>query len=192
MADIPLITNAELIAGTPLGGNIDATKYQSVILETQVFVIENIIGTKLYRKILADYEANTLTGDYAKLHEDYIKPIIIHSVAAEYITIAGFQVANGGVFRYTPENAAPADKREIDYLANKQRGKADVYIERMQKFLCDVHFPEYTAPQDERYHIDPDKRMSTFGGWRLSGAYGKPKGLEYEMWKDILNDEGRA
>ena len=191
MPDVLLITNAQLIEGSPLGGNIDLDKYQSVIRDTQILTLEPILGTKLYNKILADYEANTLSGDYLELHTEYIVPILVHSTAAEYITISGFNVANGGIFRYTPENATPADKNEIDYLANKQRSKADVYIQRLQKYLCDKNLPEYDQPQDENYDIKPDKDVNTFSGWRLSRNRNFNTSLERYIWEDIWNDEGR-
>lgn len=191
MADILLITNVELVAGSPLGGNIDVDKYQSVIKETQVFIIEKILGTKLYEKILTDFEAGPLAGEYLTLHTNYIVPILIHSVAAEYITISGFTVANAGIFRYTPENGTPADKSEIDFLSNKYRAKADVYIQRMQDYLCETNIDEYDQPQDKNYDIDPDKRLNTFGGWRLSGYNHTGNSAEREIWKDILRDEGR-
>ena len=160
-----LIKAEDLTKGTPLGGNIDVSKYLHVIKEIQVFVIEPILGTKLYEKIVLDYDNNSLQGDYKTLYDDYIKPIIIYSVAAEYVIIASYNVANGGIFKHNPENGEAVSKNEVDYLAQNQRNKSDAYIQRLQKFLCTVNLPEYTAAQEESYDITPDRTFKYTGGW---------------------------
>jgi hypothetical protein len=185
-----MITNEELLTLTPLGGNIDVDKYISVINETQVFVIEPALGTKLYKKVKNDYEQGVLSGDYLELHENYIRHILAHHVAAEFILISSFNVANGGVFRYTPENAAPATKVEIDFLANKEKSKAEVYLQRMIDYLCHKNIPEYDQPQDELYDVKRDRDIDLFSGWRLSGKRHFTTNAEIEIWRDILNDEG--
>ncbi|MDG3582054.1 hypothetical protein [Galbibacter pacificus] len=167
MATTLLIKAEDLTKGTPLGGNIDVSKYLHVIKEVQVFVIEPILGTKLYKKILSDYLSNALDNDYKALYEDYIKPIIIYSVAAEYVIIASYNVANGGIFKHQPENGEAVNKSEVDYLAQNQRNKADAYIKRLQKFLCTVNLPEYTTAQEENYDITPDRSFRYTGGWNL-------------------------
>ncbi len=192
MADI-LITNFQLTEGSPLGGNIDVDKYSFVIKETQTFVIEPILGTKLYNKIVSDNDAGTITGVYKTILDNYIRPILIYTVSAEYMMIASFNVANAGIFRYAPENTEPISQKETEYLANKQRGKADVYIERLQRFLCDSanDIEEYDLAQDNDYDVKPDKHLNTFGGWRLSPERYSGTNAEREIWKDILHDEGR-
>jgi len=193
MATTLLIKPIDLTKGTPLGGNIDIDSYVSVIKEAQVFVIEPILGTKLYNKIIADFVAETLAGHYLKIHEDYVKPILIHKTAAEYILIASYNVANGGIFKHQPENGTPVSKTEVDFLSNKQNSKADVYIERLQRYLCDNNsdITEYTSAQDNNYDIKPDKDVSTFGGWFLGRDYDNPTSAEIEIYKDILFDEGK-
>jgi len=187
-----LITGQELAKGSPLGGNIDIDKYSSVIDECQVFVLEPILGTKLYDKIVADFLATTITGIYAQILDNYLKPILIHSVAAEYITIGGFMVANAGILRYTPEGSTPANKSEIEFLANNQRGKADVYIERLQRFLCDkmADIPEYTLAQDNVSDIRPDRDLNTYGGLYLGRNRSDGTNAMNDIFKDIYFENG--
>lgn len=193
MAYASLITDEDLISGTPLGGNIDIDKYRSVIKEVQVFVVENLLGTKLYNKILDDFQADTLTGLYATLHTDYLVPIIVHSVAADYIEMAGVSVNNAGIFRRTPEGTEPASPDEITRLAEKSRTKASTYIERMINYLCDNQglIPEYSVAQDNIYDIKPDKDVSAMGGWSLPNQWAKYKGPMYEAMKDIYYEYGK-
>lgn len=194
MNTIKLITNDQLTNGSPLGGNIDVDKYGFVILETQVFVIEPILGTKLYNKIVTEFEADTITGVYETLLLNYIQPIIISTVSAEYISLAGIHVANSGLYKYSPENTEAVSSKEREFLAQKQRAKADIYIERLQRFLCDGvnDIEEYDAAQDNNFDVKPDKDLNTYGGWRLSNTRDYNSSAEREIWKDILNDEGRG
>lgn len=193
MNDSVLVSSQDITKYSPLGGNIDIDKYSFVIKETQVFVIEKILGTKLYNKIVNDHKSGTISGVYKTLLNDYIQPIIIYTVSAEYITIGSFNVANAGIVRYTPENTEPVSRKDIEYLADKQRSKADVYIERLQRFLCDGanDIPEYDVPQDNNYDVRPDKDINTYGGWRLSRDYNGGSNAYREIWKDIRSDEGR-
>ncbi|WP_136465530.1 hypothetical protein [Flagellimonas onchidii] len=166
MPTVLLIKAIDITKNTPLGANIDVNKYLHVIREAQVFVVEPILGTKLYDKVLADYAANTLTGDYKTIHEEYIKPILYHSVAAEYILTASYNVANGGIFKNNPENSEPVSKTEVDFLVQNQRDKADTYINRLERFLCDKNLPEYRQAQDNNYDLQPDT-SDLYGGWKL-------------------------
>lgn len=194
MADTFLITDLELTKNSPLGGNIDIDKYRHIIKEVQTFTIEVILGTKLYKKILSDFNSDSLTGVYSTIHENYLIPIIIHSVAAEYIEMQGVVVDNGGIFKRTPENTTPASSSELATLSAKQRSKADIYIDRLQNYLCDQdsNIPEYTFTQDNDYDIDPDKDLNTYGGWRLSRTWSGKTNAEREIWRDIWMDEGKA
>ena len=162
-----LIKAIDITKNTPLGANIDVNKYLHVIREAQVFIVEPILGTKLYDKVLADYAADTLTGDYKTIHEEYIKPILYHSVAAEFILTHSYNVANGGVFKHNPENSEPVTKAEVDFLVQNQRDKADTYINRLERFLKDKNVPEYTGSQDNNYDLQPDT-SDLYGGWKLN------------------------
>ena len=75
MATLLFISPAELTQTTIIGGNIDVDKYQMNIENVMITVIEPLLGTVLYDKIVADILANTLTGLYETLFNEYVKPI---------------------------------------------------------------------------------------------------------------------
>ncbi|HEA22743.1 hypothetical protein LCGC14_1114190 [marine sediment metagenome] len=162
-----LLKADDLTKNTVMGGNIDVNHYLHIIKENQVFVIEPILGTKLYDRILADFTAQTLEGNYATLLNDYIKPILIYSVAAEFILTHSYNVANGGIFKSQPENAAPVSKSEVDFLVQNQQNKAGAYIQRMKEFLCDTNIPEYSGSQDNNFDVKPQHGFTYTGGWQL-------------------------
>jgi len=65
--DIPALTS--------FSGNIDADSLKPHIFTAQTNDIKRILGTDLYNKMLADYEADALTGLYKTIYEDYLVPM---------------------------------------------------------------------------------------------------------------------
>ena len=78
-----LLTDNELSKNTLLSGNIDKDKLRQCILDAQSERLEVLLGEKLYEKICADYDTNALSGDYATLYTDYIKPFLIRQSVFE-------------------------------------------------------------------------------------------------------------
>ena len=89
-----LLTDNELSKNTLLSGNIDKDKLRQCILDAQSERLEVLLGEKLYEKICADYDANSLSGDYATLYTDYIKPFLIRQSALEYLKISLILIFN--------------------------------------------------------------------------------------------------
>jgi hypothetical protein len=162
-----LIRPSEITEFTPLGGNIDVDKIKPVILDVQISVIEPLLGTPLYNRLLTDFTNNNLANDYLVLYEDYLKPILRHQIFAEYVEIASYSVDNGGIFKHQPSDSQIVDKSEVQYLAQTQRTKAQMYLARAQKFLIYKNIPEYLQ------YIDLDNKVDKIrltGGWLMSGT----------------------
>lgn len=162
-----LITSQQVIDNTPMGGNVDEDKYMYLLNDVQNLVLEPVLGTKLYDKIVTDYNeggANNLSGNYLKMYNEYIQQILWHSVTGEYAKLGFILIRNGGIYRHQPEDAQQADVDDIEYLSKNQKGKADSYIGRLETFLNDQDITEYDNPQDEDYDIDPTN-VNTISGW---------------------------
>lgn len=167
-----LITAQEITTNTSMGGNVDTDKFMHLLNDVQVMVLEPVLGSTLYDKIVTDFNeggTNNLTGDYLTMFNDYIKQVLWHSVYAEYLRDANVMARNGGVFQHNPNDATPANVDAIKYIAKSAQSKADVYIERLKRFLCDQNIPEYDDAQTNDYDIDPQD-ISTIGGWYLDGG----------------------
>jgi hypothetical protein len=183
MAEVLLISPLEITRGTPLGGNVDTDKYIYLVKDAQIMHIEPILGTKLYEKLKTDFAANTLTGVYLQLVDDYIKPILVHMSCAEFVSIAPYRVQNGGMYKHLPSDAESMSLDEIHSLTKNQKAKADVYIDRLNRFLCDQNsnIPEYTSAQDNDYDEKPNPSDNYFGGLFLGRK-------RYDNWKtDEIN-----
>lgn len=149
---------------TILGGNVDIDKYRYCVYNVQLLVLEPLLGTELYTKILADAEANTLAGLYLDLYTKFVKPIVKNEALAEYLEVASYLVTNGGIYKHTAENSEIVDKQEAQFLAGKYHSIGQALIKRFEKWICHNTIAEYKTWQDE---VNASKNIKTTGGWYL-------------------------
>lgn len=164
MAEVLLIKLDEMTSTTVLGGNVDFDKYTFCVFDAQIRVLEPLLGTLLYDKIITDYSTNSLAGDYLTLYTTYVKPIVKFESVATYIEVAPFMVDNGGIFKHSPADKEVVDSRDVERLSQKYHALADLHIGRLEKWLCDNKLDEYTYNQDE---VKPNKNLRTIAGWKL-------------------------
>lgn len=167
MATALFIKRQDLVKNTALSGNVDTDKFIQFIKLAQEIHVRNYLGTDLYDKISSDIIADTLTGDYLNLVNDYIQPMLIHFAMSEYLPFAAYSVANGGVFKHTSENSQLPEKEEIDQLTAKERDYAEYYTNRFidyMSFNAQSKFPEYYSNNNEDIYPDKD---ALFNGWQL-------------------------
>ena len=150
-----LLTDNEISKNTLLSGNIDKDKLRQCILDAQAERLEVLLGEKLYEKICADYEADTLEDEYLNLYTDYIKPFLIRQSALEYLKIGAFSVSNNGIFQPTSQNAQPISDAQLQVLKDEMSIKANAYADRMHRWLKQNNLPEYEC--DSENIINPTK-----------------------------------
>jgi hypothetical protein len=166
MATALFISRTDLIKNTILDGNVDTDKFIQFIKISQQIDIQNYLGTDLYNKISNDIIANTLSGNYLSLVEDYVQPMLIHYAMMQYLPFAAYQIKNGGISKHTSENAESVTKDEVDYLVQKERNFAEYYTRRFIDYMSfnTSLFPEYQTNNNE--DVYPDKN-DLFNGWVL-------------------------
>lgn len=160
------ITLEELKRKSIFDGNLDPDKMIQFVEVAQDTNIQMQLGTKLYEKIQADIIADTLTGNYLSLVNEYIKPMLIWYSQVAFIPFAAYQIANGGIFKHNSENATSVEPDEINMLVNKAKDTAEFYTERFIQYMSfnsDL-FPEFTQNQDEG--IYPHRDIN-YTGWVL-------------------------
>ena len=163
-----LLNAQEIKSNTSMGGNVDPDKFMHLLYDVQVLILEPTLGTALYNKIVTDFDADTLAGDYLEMFNNYIKPVLWHSVYAQYLRDGIVLAQNTGIYENSPENGSPADIENIKYVSKSAQSKADVYLERLERYLCDKNIPEYDNSQENDYDIDPQD-VNTLSGWYLGG-----------------------
>lgn len=162
-----LITAQEIRTNTSMGGNVDADKFMHLLNDVQIMIVEPLLGTALYNKIVTDFNeggTNNLAGDYLTLFNDYIKPILWHGVFAEFLRDGIILASNGGIFTHQPDNAVPSSIEDIIYVQKSAQSKVDTYIDRCVRYLCDKDLPEYTQSQTNDYDLYP-RNVQSAGGW---------------------------
>jgi len=164
MAEILFITKTEMTNTTILGGNVDFDKYSFCVLDTQLRVLEPLLGTELYEKIKTDLEDETLSGLYLEMFNDYVKPITKFASVANYLEIASYMVDNGGIYKHVTDNKQVVEKNEVMSLVQKYNGMTDMFIIRFQKWICNNNLIEYKMYQDK---VNADKDIKTIFGWKF-------------------------
>jgi len=142
------ITPEEITATTIMGGNVNVDRYITNIAYVQVSVIEPLLGTELYDKIIYDFEHDELINEYETLFNNFIKPITKNEAVAEYIEVSPFLVENGGTFKHSADNREALTRQEIEILAGKYHSMAQMYVQRFNKWICKNPLPEYKRWQD--------------------------------------------
>jgi hypothetical protein len=164
MAELLFITPQEMTASTILSGNIDVDKMTPCIANVQLTVIEPLLGTLLYDKIVSDIEGTGLTDKYLTLYNDFIKPITKNESVAQYIEIASYMIDNGGIYKHTAEGKEVVSLSEAKGIAGIYKSLAQTYIQRFQKWICKNNLTEYKTFQDE---VNAKKDTNTMYGWKL-------------------------
>tara|TARA_R110001606_G_scaffold396619_1_gene571118 strand:+ start:1094 stop:1597 length:504 start_codon:yes stop_codon:yes gene_type:complete len=167
MATALFIKREDLVKNTALSGSVDTDKFIQFIKLAQEIHVRNYLGSDLYEKISADIIADTLTGNYLSLVNDYIQDMLIHYAMSEYLPFAAYTISNGGVHKHSSESSQIASKSEIDILIAKERNYAEYYTNRFvdyMSFNASSKFPEYYSNNNEE--IYPDKDTNSIG-WVL-------------------------
>jgi hypothetical protein len=153
-----LIKQEDLSKNTPLGGNIDATKYIPALKAAQATTIKPILGEELYDKLVEDFKNNNLEGDYLTLYDEYVKPMLIHLGASYYLTTGGYQIDNKGIYKANSENYKGLDQQEIDYIVKQQEKLYRHYKDCFYTWIETVFIHEYEVNQSF-------KTRTKVGGW---------------------------
>jgi hypothetical protein len=164
MAEFLFVTPQEIASTTIMGGNVDVDKYIFCIANTQATVIEPLLGSLLYEKILEDAENDDLSGDYLILYNKYIKPITKYQSVAQYVEIGSIIVSNGGIFKHVAENSEIVTREELLSLSQQYRAFAQMYVQRFNRWICKNPIAEYKNNQED---VLPNKDLKLTAGWKL-------------------------
>ena len=166
MATALFIKPVTLKRNSIIDGSVDVDKFIQFLKIAQQIHIRSYLGTDLSNKISSDSTADSLSGNYLTLVNEYIHPMLIHFAMVDYIPFAAYQIKQRGIFKHTSETAETVLKSEVDYLVAKEREFAEYYTRRFIDYMAfnQSNFPEYTSNTNE--DISPD-RDSLFNGWVL-------------------------
>jgi len=140
--------------------NIDDKLLYPEIKAAQDMYILPLLGSNLFHKIQDDIEANTLTGDYKDLVDDYIIDCLINYVLAELPDGLSVQFWNRGLSRKAGDDTQPLSMTEMYNVVSKYRNRAEHYAKRCRMYLIQngtAMFPEYSSVLVGADSIPPDR-----------------------------------
>jgi hypothetical protein len=161
MSNVLFISVNDIKLRTGLTANVEEKLVLPEIYTAQDMYILPALGTALYNRLLAGIVASNLTSTEQALIDTYITPSLVFYVMAELPMGLSYQFYNKGVIRKADNNATEPSAQELIEVANKYRGRAEFYKERLVRYLKEESgrntFPEYNNPGNRYDTIIPDR-----------------------------------
>lgn len=154
---------------TPLGSQVDDNLLYPYIRMAQDKEILPYLGTKLDEKLKADITADTLTGNYQTLLEDYIVHSLVQFTFAMIAPMIRVRFSNNSVTVVSSEQGQAASTSDIKPIVDHARQMGEFYRERMIEHITHnlENFPEYQTNTGEDLH---PTRNNYFEGLNLDRA----------------------
>lgn len=166
--NVLFISRNDIIKRAPIGGNIDPEKLVPFIKTAQDKYIWIVLGSKLYFYLQDEIVAGTLASPYTELMEQYVKDCLVHYSVVEALPFLAYTIGNAGIFKMTdPNQAATPDKRDIDFLMQKELQTAQFYAERLVTHLIANNnlYPQYNETTGKSDNVYPDMGQQYTQGW---------------------------
>ena len=120
---------------TVINGDVDSELLEPFIMSAQNVHIETVVGTNLYNSIIADIEADTLTGVDKDLVDNYLQPALVQWSLYEALPFINYKLTNKSIATKNSDNSDPVQLDELHYLRTNVRDVAEYMSERATKFL---------------------------------------------------------
>lgn len=145
---------------TPINGSVNDDFINPFIYVAQDTYLVQILGTDLYDKIIADSVAETITGIYATIKDNYIPKLLCWKVAFDVYDHLIVHVDNGGLTTRISADTTSPSQRQIEALKDKALSNYNNYTTRLMDYLCDnsSSIPEYTSNEFPDQH--PLRKLS--------------------------------
>jgi len=140
-----IISEEKLREFTDINDNLDSKLLMNAVREAQDIYLQRLTGTSLYERILADIDANTLTGEYKKLVDDFVQPFLIYASYWESLDAIYTRPRNNGLLQPTGgENSEKADATQYDRKRQAVNNKMQYYSDRLTNYLIqeEAKFPQ--------------------------------------------------
>lgn len=127
-------------------GNIDNDSINPFIFMAQNSEIKRILGTDLYNKIVSDYEAETLSGDYLIIYNNYVSIILAYFTCSFYLQLGVPKVSQNGVYLVTPEKTEQIFDDKTNKMADKYEKLAVGLELSLITYLDSLTISEWISP----------------------------------------------
>lgn len=115
--------------------NLEEEYLFTAIDEAQLIWLKEILGDKLYDTLEAMKQANTLSGIYGELMNDYIKIYLKYKVCSLLCVPLNFKLRNAGVVTQYSNEMNSSNLEDTKFIESFYSGKADFFANRLTRFL---------------------------------------------------------
>lgn len=135
-----IITISDIQQYRPITPNVAGGRIEPFIRETQEIDLRNLLGAKLYDKVVEDISPL----NYPELDE-YIKPILSYRTYARLIQHNRITITSNGVVNKTVEGSVQASTADVSAQVGMAREVAVNYENRLIEYLnCNAsEYPEW-------------------------------------------------
>jgi len=140
-----IISEEKLREFTDINDNLDSKLLMNAVREAQDIYLQRLTGTSLYEYILAQIDANTLSGNYKTLVDDFVQPFLIYASYWEALDAIYTRPRNNGLLQPTGgENSEKADGTWYNRKRETANNKMQYYGERLTNYLIqnESQFPQ--------------------------------------------------
>lgn len=144
---------------TSFSGNIDADSIKPYIFLSQKNDIKRVLGLELYTKILADYETDTLAGEYKIIYDDYVVDMLVFFSCSAYMAFGGYKTTNNGIHKVSFDSAVVVDYKEVAILISRYQQLATNAETAFYNYIKTISLPEYPQTTDD---LDQNKIIQLY------------------------------
>ena len=131
-----IISEEKLREFTDINDNLDSKLINNAVREAQDIYLQRLTGTTLYEYILAQIDANTLSGNSQTLVDDFVQPFLIYASYWEALDAIYTRPRNNGLLQ--PTGGENSEKADGTWYNRKRQGienKMEYYSERLTNYL---------------------------------------------------------
>ena len=150
---------------TAISDNFDSSILAALIIRATDLNCQEVLGTALTDKLVADYNAGTLAGDYLELYDSSkasVKKMVIWQAYVYGLPRFAFKIQNSGISKTGGNiDADVIDNTDLGILQREAKGALTLYENRVKSYLSQNfnNFPELRDNTPE--YLKPDLQKST-------------------------------
>lgn len=165
-----LIISVDDLRGlTAISDNFDISILTSVIIRATDLNCQEILGTALTEKLITDFNADTLAGDYLELYDSAkssVKKMVVWQAYVYGLPRFAFKIQNNGISKTGGDIEADSiDNTELGILQREAKGALTLYENRVKNYLSQ-NYSKFTELQDntpEYLRSDLTKSKTDYG-----------------------------
>lgn len=151
MERIYLISTQDLKDFTPVNDNVDDSLLHNAILEAQEINLQELLGTKLYKKILSLVKNDEINlpanAKYKELLDEHITKVVLYAALYRAIPYIHYKVVNKGITTQFSTESSTTTINEMEFLMDKVKNDMEFFANRLSRFLLanTQVYPEYMS-----------------------------------------------